>query len=364
MSYVELRGVRKTFDQTEVIRNLDLSIMKGELVVFVGPSGCGKSTLLRLICGLEHLSGGEVFIDGVSMRGVNPAKREVAMVFQSYALYPHMNVSSNMGFALRMAGMSKSERDERVRDAARILKLEPFLERLPKQLSGGQRQRVAIGRAIVRNPKVFLFDEPLSNLDAELRVQMRLQISSLHRQLGATMVYVTHDQVEAMTMADRIVVLRDGNIEQVGTPTELYATPANLFVAGFIGSPRMNLLSGSVAKISESGVEIALTGVVNRTLRFGRAAADLEEGEQITVGIRPENVQCAAEGELAFEVNVTSVENLGGSTLLHAPDHPAGSFVIENRDELRPGIGPLDIALDQRHLHLFGSDGQAVARAE
>ena len=363
MSYVELRSVRKVFDQTEVIRNLDLTIEKGELVVFVGPSGCGKSTLLRLICGLEHLSGGEVFIDGVSMRGVNPAKREVAMVFQSYALYPHMNVSSNMGFALRMAGMSKSERNERVRDAARILKLEDFLERLPKQLSGGQRQRVAIGRAIVRNPKVFLFDEPLSNLDAELRVQMRLQISSLHRQLGATMVYVTHDQVEAMTMADRIVVLRDGNIEQVGTPTELYVMPANLFVAGFIGSPRMNLLSGSVAKVSESGIEVSLSGVADKTLEFADAAGKLEENEPVTVGIRPENVARASEGDFALEVNVTSVENLGGSTLLHAPDHPAGSFVIENRDEMRPGIGPLTVALDRRHLHLFGPDGKAVARA-
>ena len=206
MSQVQLRGVRKAFGDLEVIHDVDLTVNSGELVVFVGPSGCGKSTLLRLICGLEHLTGGEISIDEQPMRGVNPAKREVAMVFQSYALYPHMNVSDNMGFALRMGGMRRSERDERVSEAARILRLENFLDRLPKQLSGGQKQRVAIGRAIVRNPKVFLFDEPLSNLDAELRVQMRIEISSLHQQLGATMVYVTHDQVEAMTMADRIVV--------------------------------------------------------------------------------------------------------------------------------------------------------------
>ena len=363
MSQVELRSVRKVFDQTVVIHDFSLGIEKGELVVFVGPSGCGKSTLLRLICGLEHLSGGEVRIDGASMRGVNPAKREVAMVFQSYALYPHMNVASNMGFALRMAGMGKAEREKRVLEAARILKLEDFLERLPKQLSGGQRQRVAIGRAIVRQPKVFLFDEPLSNLDAELRVQMRLQISSLHRQLGATMVYVTHDQVEAMTMADRIVVLRDGRIEQVGSPTELYSEPANLFVAGFIGSPRMNLLSGTATGVSDDRVSVALDGIDEQTIDFAGADIGITEGERVTVGIRPENIVMPTGAEFTFDVEVASAENLGGSTLLHVPDHPAGAIIVESREEARPGPGSLKIAFDPKRLHLFNREGAAVARS-
>ena len=362
MSQVQLRGVRKSFDDLEVVHDVDLSINSGELVVFVGPSGCGKSTLLRLICGLENLSGGEISIDGRSMRGVNPAKREVAMVFQSYALYPHMNVSDNMGFALRMAGMRKPERNERVREAARILRLEELLDRLPKQLSGGQRQRVAIGRAIVRNPKVFLFDEPLSNLDAELRVQMRLEISSLHEQLGATMVYVTHDQVEAMTMADRIVVLRDGRIEQVGTPVELYSRPGNLFVAGFIGSPRMNFLSGEVLKADANSTEIGLKGIPDQALALNAGGLDIEPGEPVTVGVRPENFIEPSGEAFEFEAQVTFTENLGGSTLLHAPDHPVGPLVIESRADERPSVGPLRVAIDPKHIHLFASNGQALAR--
>ena len=361
MSQVQLRGVRKSFDDLEVIHDVDLTINSGELVVFVGPSGCGKSTLLRMICGLEHLSGGEISIDGQSMRGVNPAKREVAMVFQSYALYPHMNVSDNMGFALRMAGMGKPERDARAREAARILRLEDLLDRLPKQLSGGQRQRVAIGRAIVRNPKVFLFDEPLSNLDAELRVQMRLEISSLHQQLGATMVYVTHDQVEAMTMADRIVVLRTGKIEQVGTPIELYSRPDNLFVAGFIGSPRMNFLSGKVSKADENSTEIALNGIADRPLSVNAGDLELAPGEPVTVGVRPENFIEPSGDAFELDVEITFAENLGGATLLHAPDHSVGALVIESRADERPTTGTLRVAIDTKHVHLFGSDGNALA---
>lgn len=360
MSKVELIGVRKSFDDVEVIHGVDLVINSGELVVFVGPSGCGKSTLLRLICGLEHLSGGEVRIDGRSMRGVNPAKREVAMVFQSYALYPHMNVSENMGFALRMAGMGKAERTEKAREAARVLRLEELLDRLPKQLSGGQRQRVAIGRAIVRNPKVFLFDEPLSNLDAELRVQMRFEISSLHDQLGATMVYVTHDQIEAMTMADRIVVLREGHIEQVGTPTELYSKPDNLFVAGFIGSPRMNLISGQVASSSDGITGISLPGVEGKVLSLPARGFHLEKGEAVTLGIRPEGFGNPFDGLFDFDVEVTFVENLGGTRMLHAPNHPAGGFVIESRDKQGQEIGRTRIAIDPLQCHLFSSGGIAL----
>ncbi len=362
MSQVDLIGVRKSFDQLEVIHGIDLTIQSGELLVFVGPSGCGKSTMLRLICGLEHLSGGDVHIDGKSMRGVNPAHREVAMVFQSYALYPHMNVSDNMGFALRMAGMRKADRIQRVREAARILRLEDFLDRLPKQLSGGQRQRVAIGRAIVRNPRVFLFDEPLSNLDAELRVQMRLEICSLHQQLGATMVYVTHDQIEAMTMADRIVVLRDGEIEQIGTPVELYSRPDNIFVAGFIGSPRMNLLSGRVQSAGEAGLSVALDGVEGRCLELSSPRRPSNPGDKVTVGIRPEHFSPPSEGAFDIELDVTFLENLGATTLLHAPHHPAGPMVVESRDTAPSKAGKVSVAIDPLHTHLFAEDGETLIR--
>ena len=247
MGHITLSQVSKSFGASEIIPPLDLEIGEGEFVVFVGPSGCGKSTLLRLIAGLEDISGGRIEIDGADATRIPPAKRGIAMVFQSYALYPHMSVRKNIAFPLKMAGMDAEEQARRVEGAARILNLTDYLDRRPGQLSGGQRQRVAIGRAIVREPKAFLFDEPLSNLDAALRVNMRLEISELHQSLKSTMIYVTHDQVEAMTMADRIVVLNRGRIEQVGTPLELYRSPANLFVAGFIGSPKMNLINGDQA---------------------------------------------------------------------------------------------------------------------
>ena len=248
MKQIQLKQVSKWFGGSQVIPPLDLDIDDGEFIVFVGPSGCGKSTLLRLIAGLEDVSDGEILINGANATNVAPAQRGLAMVFQSYALYPHMTVRNNIAFPLRMAGLDKAEQNKRVEDAGRVLNLTDYLDRRPAQLSGGQRQRVAIGRAIVREPAAFLFDEPLSNLDAALRVGMRLEISELHKRLGTTMIYVTHDQVEAMTMADRIVVLQSGIIEQVGSPLELYHNPCNIFVAGFIGSPKMNLISGNEAK--------------------------------------------------------------------------------------------------------------------
>ena len=260
MATVTLRNLYKSYGDVEVIKGVDLDIQDREFVVFVGPSGCGKSTLLRMIAGLEEITSGDLSIDGERVNDVPPAERGLAMVFQSYALYPHMSVADNMAFSLRLAGVGKAERYQKVREAASVLQLEPLLDRKPRALSGGQRQRVAIGRAIVRNPKVFLFDEPLSNLDAALRVQMRIELARLHEELKATMIYVTHDQVEAMTLADQIVVLDGGVVQQAGTPLELYHHPENLFVAGFIGSPKMNLLETKVASADADGVGVTLPG--------------------------------------------------------------------------------------------------------
>jgi lactose/L-arabinose transport system ATP-binding protein len=257
MAGLTLRSVRKNFGEAEIIKSVDLDVEHGEFVVFVGPSGCGKSTLLRMLAGLENITEGSIAIDGRDVTGMLPLERGVAMVFQSYALYPHMSVEDNIGFGLKIAHVPRPERQQRVLEAARVLQLEPYLKRKPKALSGGQRQRVAIGRAIVKSPKIFLFDEPLSNLDAELRVQMRLEIAALHQRLGATMIYVTHDQVEAMTLADKIVVLRAGRIEQVGRPIDLYENPDNLFVAGFIGSPKMNFIAATVSSVADGKATIA-----------------------------------------------------------------------------------------------------------
>ncbi len=257
MSYLKLEGVEKSYGAARIIRGVDIAAEKGEFVVFVGPSGCGKSTLLRMVAGLEEVSGGEIFIEGARVTDLEPAQRKVSMVFQSYALFPHMSVRDNIAFGLKMSKVPQAEIDRQVAEAARILRMEDLLDRKPRQLSGGQRQRVAIGRAIVRHPKLFLFDEPLSNLDAELRAQMRVEIARLHRNLGVTMIYVTHDQVEAMTLADRIVVLRAGQVEQIGSPKDLYERPANTFVAGFIGSPKMNFLSATVTSRNGDRVELA-----------------------------------------------------------------------------------------------------------
>ncbi|MCO6050406.1 ABC transporter ATP-binding protein [Mesorhizobium sp. RP14(2022)] len=306
MGNITLQNVSKSFGATSIIPNIDLTIEDGEFVVFVGPSGCGKSTLLRLIAGLEDVSGGKIMIDGRDVTQEAPAKRGLAMVFQSYALYPHMTVRNNIAFPLKMAGEDKAVIDKKVTDAARVLNLTNYLDRRPGQLSGGQRQRVAIGRAIVRQPSAFLFDEPLSNLDAALRGTMRLEISELHQQLKTTMIYVTHDQVEAMTMADKIVVLNAGNIEQVGSPLELYRSPKNLFVAGFIGSPRMNLVSGQAAD------------------GMGGAA---------TVGVRPEHIQISRDSG-TWRGTVGVAEHLGSDTFLHVQTDQAGPITVRADGEV------------------------------
>ncbi|MEM8788676.1 MAG: ABC transporter ATP-binding protein [Pseudomonadota bacterium] len=334
MGRIVLEKVAKSFGQTEVIPPLDLTIEDGEFAVFVGPSGCGKSTLLRLIAGLEDVSGGQIQIDGRDATEIPPAKRGLAMVFQSYALYPHMSVRKNIAFPLRMAKLDAAEQNRRVEQAAEVLNLTDYLERRPGQLSGGQRQRVAIGRAIVREPAAFLFDEPLSNLDAALRVGMRLEISELHTRLKTTMIYVTHDQVEAMTMADKIVVLRAGHIEQVGSPLDLYRTPRNLFVAGFIGSPRMNFITGEEA---------------------GRYGAH-------TLGVRPEHIAVSAsEGAWAGTVGVS--EHLGSDTFFHI--HGTGlaeTITVRADGEVAFGHGDrVHLSPREEMLHKFDAEGLRMA---
>jgi multiple sugar transport system ATP-binding protein len=359
MASLQLRNVLKRFGSTEVIHGIDLDINDGEFVVFVGPSGCGKSTLLRMIAGLEEVSGGEVVIDGEAMTEVPAAKRGLAMVFQSYALYPHMSVRKNLSFGLETMGAPKQEIRARVAEAAEVLQIGELLERRPGQLSGGQRQRVAIGRAIVREPKIFLFDEPLSNLDAELRMQMRIEINKLHRKLGSTMIFVTHDQVEAMTLADRIVVLRSGVVEQVGTPLDLYNRPANHFVAGFIGSPRMNFLPGEVASVGDGVAEI----LVESTLRLKTpiAANDLRPGDTVTVGVRPEALRVVEPGEAMLNGEVQIAEHLGGETFLYL-NLPSGASLtveIQGQDSARSG-DKVAIAFDASAYHVFREDGNAV----
>ena len=333
MGRIVLDKVTKSFGETQVIPPLNLTIEEGEFAVFVGPSGCGKSTLLRMIAGLEDLTSGELHIDGKDMTAVSPSKRGLAMVFQSYALYPHMSVRKNIGFPLRMEGMSKAEIDEKVNAAAKSLNLLNYLDRKPAALSGGQRQRVAIGRAIVRNPKAFLFDEPLSNLDAALRVGMRLEISEMHKRMQNTMIYVTHDQVEAMTMADKIVVLQGGCIEQVGSPLELNKTPKNLFVAGFIGSPKMNFSQGEEAS------------------RRGAA----------TIGIRPEHIDVLSEAGI-WHGTVGVAEHLGSDTFLHVHDTGlADSITIRAPGDVNFKYGD-KISLSPREdvIHKFDAQGQRI----
>ncbi len=316
MAGLNLSGVRKSFGSVDVIHGVDLDIGDGEFVVFVGPSGCGKSTLLRLIAGLEDTTSGTINIGGSDVTQMEPADRGIAMVFQSYALYPHMTVAENMGFGLKMTGSPKQEVDQRVSKAAEILHLNTLLDRKPKQLSGGQRQRVAIGRSIVREPRVFLFDEPLSNLDAELRVQMRLEISKLHKELDATMIYVTHDQVEAMTLADKIVVLRDGIIEQTGQPMNLYHDPDNVFVAGFIGSPRMNFLNATVHSAKSGVLTLALDDHDLIKIKIPLNGELAGKGDKLLAGIRPEHF--AANGSVRFNVEIDVIENLGGTSFAYA----------------------------------------------
>ena len=357
MSNLTLKAVRKSYGSAEIIKGIDLTIKAKEFVVFVGPSGCGKSTLLRMIAGLEHISAGDLEIGGKRMNDVDPSKRGIAMVFQSYALYPHMTVRENMGFALRFAGIAKDQIAKQVGDAARILALEPLLDRLPKELSGGQRQRVAIGRAIVRNPDVFLFDEPLSNLDAELRVHMRIEIARLHKELQTTMIYVTHDQVEAMTLADTIVVLRDGRIEQVGKPLELYDDPANQFVAGFIGSPQMNFLAAKVieARAGEVVLELVNQGNVRVTLPVTAVPA---VGDAVSVGVRPEHFGAAGAGAADIALKVDVAEHLGSTSFIYANTRSGEQLIVE-REDVRHELGQDDlvVSISAANAFLFDSAG-------
>ena len=350
MARVELKHVSKTFGATEVVHDVSLVIEEGEFAVFVGPSGCGKSTLLRMIAGLEETSTGEIFIGETDVTDEEPADRGIAMVFQSYALYPHMTVADNISFGLRIRHRPKAEIAERVGRAAKILQLEDYLQRKPAQLSGGQRQRVAIGRAIVRDPKVFLFDEPLSNLDAELRVQMRVEIAKLHKMLGNTTIYVTHDQTEALTMADRIVVLRAGRVEQIGPPLTLYENPDNAFVAGFIGSPRMNFLTATAlggGRFAAAGAEMDLP-----------LKAAVEAGTSVKLGIRPEHLE-AAEG-IAFEVTVDVVEQLGSTSFIYGTTANGEPIVVEQRLGHARSDGRVMLRFRPADARLFGAVGARI----
>ena len=357
MAQLVQHQVRKSFGAAEVIRGLDLSVQDGEFCVFVGPSGCGKSTLLRLIAGLEECSGGRIEIDGSDVTQVPPARRGIAMVFQSYALYPHMSVADNMGFGLKMAGVAAERIAAGVKQAATILQIEHLLERRPKDLSGGQRQRVAIGRAIVRSPKLFLLDEPLSNLDAALRVDMRIELAQLRTQLGATFIYVTHDQVEAMTLADKIVVLRDGRIEQCGAPLELYQRPVNQFVAGFIGSPKMNFLPATL-RPGPSGV------LQLRTAEGGQGApaerAGLVPDEALVLGIRPEHVQLCAPDGAPVQGRVRMSEHLGSETLVHV-QLGAQRLQVKVEGQAACALGEsVGLQFKASCLHLFDAQGRRI----
>lgn len=368
-----MHSVSKQFGKMQVIKEVELKIHDGEFAVFVGPSGCGKSTLLRLIAGLEDVNQGNIHFDQQDVTDIEPAQRGVAMVFQSYALYPHMNVFDNMAFGLKLAKTDQHSVQDRVTDTARILQIDHLLKRKPRELSGGQRQRVAIGRAIVRNPKVFLFDEPLSNLDAALRVQMRIELKRLHRKLGTTMIYVTHDQVEAMTLADRIVVLNGGNVEQIGAPLELYHRPRNLFVAGFIGSPKMNFLKGAIISVDHDKALMDL-GLSKPITAKVSSASTLEPGQPITLGLRPEHLSITAsdlppiEGQIEGEI--IAAEHLGSESFIHVDNNQL------NGDRSEPLVckAPTDIAysVGQRvmvtvsplNCYLFDDNGEAFPRPD
>lgn len=361
MGQLTLNNVVKTFGEFKVVKGVSLDVKEGEFVVFVGPSGCGKSTLLRMIAGLEHTTGGDIIIDDVRVNDLAPVKRGIAMVFQSYALYPHMTVFENIAFPLRVEKAPEALIRSKVEDAARILHLEERLEQKPGNLSGGQRQRVAIGRAIVREPKIFLFDEPLSNLDAALRADMRIELTRLHSQLGSTMIYVTHDQIEAMTMADRIVVLEGGHISQVGAPLELYHKPENMFVAGFIGNPKMNFISVRCVNAGPEGVRVAYAGQeIDIPVT---PAAHVKNGDMLTLGIRPEHI-LPGPGDATLTTAPTVVERLGQQTIAYCTvEGVEGNFCI-----ILPGMhqarvdNPLEIGFKAADCHLFDGEGQAIPR--
>ncbi|NKJ06481.1 ABC transporter ATP-binding protein [Rhizobium sp. SG741] len=369
MTSLELRHVNKNYGAYHALRGIDLSVEQGEFIVMVGPSGCGKSTLLKSIAGLETISSGQIMINGRDVSTAEPGDRGIAMVFQSYALYPHMTVAENMGFGLRMAKRPKAEIDAAVARAAKILRITDQLDKRPKQLSGGQRQRVAIGRAITRSPDVFLFDEPLSNLDAALRTQMRVELSGLHAELGATMVYVTHDQVEAMTMASRIVVLNRGLIEQVGSPLELYRNPTNLFVAGFLGAPRMNFFPVTVDQVTGNSATVSAPGLAPVAVELA-AGSSVEKGAKLTLGIRPENIAVAdaRPAGAAIAGRVGLVEHLGRETILYidagelqcvSSESGTGNITVQvghvagiNAD------ASVSLSIDPREIYLFSTQDE------
>jgi len=372
MQSLVLSNISKFYEKYHALKDVSLSVEQGEFLVMVGPSGCGKSTLLRSIAGLEGISEGKIELNGREITRLDPADRGVAMVFQNYALYPHMSVAQNMGFALKMMGKPKAEVDAAVNRAASILQLTDHLHKKPRQLSGGQRQRVAIGRAITRSPELFLFDEPLSNLDAALRTQMRVELSRLHAELGATMVYVTHDQVEAMTMATRIVILNKGQIEQVGAPLALYNNPANLFVATFLGAPRMNIVAGTVTANTEAALEVALASGRLTLPWAGRTRSDVAVGAQVRIGIRPEALGIG-EGTIAIPGTVRVIENLGREALAYVD---GGPIVADADDEVgrylvvqlsaQAGVKAGDsvsLGADPESVYVFDADGNTIRQA-
>jgi len=360
MAEVQLKGIVKRYGAVQVIHGIDLVVEDGEFCVFVGPSGCGKSTLLRMIAGLEEISGGDLLIGGDRVNDQRASERGLAMVFQTYALYPHMTVRQNLAFGLENIRTPRAEIETRVSEAARMLQLEPYLDRRPKALSGGQRQRVAIGRAVVREPRVFLFDEPLSNLDAELRVTMRAEIAQLHRRLGNTMIYVTHDQVEAMTMADKIVVLRDGRVEQTGSPIALYNRPENRFVAGFIGSPRMNFLPCEVVAVDAGGVD--MRDADGQTYRAAVDGRGLNPGDAVELGIRPEHLEALQGG--GHPVLVENVEQLGGESYLYCRTARGVALTVHMPGQTRlTRDATAHLAIRPEMAHLFrAADGMAMPR--
>ncbi|GJJ00896.1 sugar ABC transporter ATP-binding protein [Duganella rhizosphaerae] len=368
MASVSLKQIVKRYDQTPVVHGVDLDIADGEFMVFVGPSGCGKSTLLRMIAGLEDISGGTLHIGGALANDIAPAQRKLAMVFQSYALYPHMTVYENMAFALKLAGRKPAEVAAAVQRAAAILQIAPLLKRRPKELSGGQRQRVAIGRAIVRTPQVFLFDEPLSNLDASLRVQMRVEISRLHQELKTTMIYVTHDQVEAMTLGQRIAVFNAGRIEQVGTPHELYNHPANLFVAGFLGTPKMNFIAGEIVALSAGHASVLLPGGAIVAVDAEGSTGGPQRGDRVTLGVRAEHLSVAgaAKGDAnTIDVGIGHVEYLGDQSIVYTTLAGAGEMIAVKQPAEAPPLHAGDLTrihLPPSRCLLFSADGRALAR--
>jgi ABC-type sugar transport system ATPase subunit len=360
MANLRIENLAKSYGETRVLSDIALSVDDGEFVVLVGPSGCGKSTLLRMIAGLDAPTSGDIYIGGRLVNALAPAERKIAMVFQSYALYPHMNVRKNMTFGLKFAGVARAEMDRRVDDAARMLRLEPLLARQPRDLSGGQRQRVAIGRAIVREPDVFLFDEPLSNLDAALRVSTRVEIAKLHKLLKATMVYVTHDQTEAMTLADRIVVMSQGVIAQVGKPLDLYYTPANLFVAGFIGSPAMNFFAAKVEGKDASGVTLSGPNLPAFALAAPHFAPGV--GAKLTVGVRPEHLSIGAVGRFHFQATIELIERLGETSNAYLRSGDQGSIIVEIKGREVPEVGAaVTLSAADQDLHIFDEAGQRVS---